>query len=287
MQYDVSFKFLFEKCAPQIIRQLVGIPVVESDSVEPLPTETVSLRRSDAAFRVTDENGNQEIVLLEIQTNWEEDVPKRLLEYRSRYLVKCKEKITSCVLLLKPTSGAVGHYEDNEISYRFRLIRVYEFDAEKIISSGVTCLLPLVPIMRHGLDLLPGADQLVYESPLPLQDKVDLLSAMTAFTGLVSKELAQELFSRRRDLIMESYAYELFKKEGFDEGKKEGTTITAQEDIIKIIQVRLGLISGSMETTIHSLDEPEKLSQLLVLAATVDSLQRFESELEQIVKRPS
>ncbi|MBF0477497.1 MAG: hypothetical protein HQK59_17075 [Deltaproteobacteria bacterium] len=98
---------------------------------------------------------------------------------------------------------------------------------------------------------------------------------------------------------MESYAYELFKKEGFDEGiergiekgiekgKKEGATITAQEDIIKIIQVRLGLISDSMETSIHSLDEPEKLSQLLVLAATVDSLQRFELELEQMIKRPS
>ncbi|MBF0526644.1 MAG: hypothetical protein HQK56_16290 [Deltaproteobacteria bacterium] len=223
MQYDVSTKILIEKCGREIIHLLVGIPLTEGDVLEELPQETVSLKRADAVIMVTDKTGKRRIVLIEIQTAWDRDVPLRLLDYRTRYRLKYGLEVISSVLLLQPSGQAVTQYEDNEVSFRFRLIRVYDLDAEDIVQEGLICLMPLVPLMRHGKDLVSQADDLIYESSLPQKDKADMLGAMAIFSGLVSKDIPWMLFSKRRDIMINSPAYEVFKEVVYEDVWKDLT----------------------------------------------------------------
>ena len=74
-----------------------------------------------------------------------------------------------------------------------------------------------VPVMRGGGELTMAAEQLIYESLLPRGDKADMLTGMAILAGLVSRELTRQLVSRRRDLMMQSYFYELVKEEGLQE----------------------------------------------------------------------
>ncbi len=68
------------------------------------------------------------------------------------------------------------------------------------------------------LKVFQTAEETIYESGLGRGDKADLLTGMALLSGLLDKDLPCKLLERRRDIMMESYAYELIKKEGYEEG---------------------------------------------------------------------
>jgi hypothetical protein len=88
VHYDIAAKVLMEKCRREILRRFLGIPVSDSTLLEELPQETVSVRRSDFSILVSDDTGTQRLVIMEIQSRWDPKLPLRLLDYRSRYLLK-------------------------------------------------------------------------------------------------------------------------------------------------------------------------------------------------------
>jgi predicted transposase/invertase (TIGR01784 family) len=49
-----------------------------------------------------------------------------------------------------------------------------------------------------------------------------MLTSMAILSGLVSAELPARLIARRKDIMIESAAYDIIKKEGYSEGKAEG-----------------------------------------------------------------
>jgi predicted transposase YdaD len=243
MEYDIAAKVLIEKSHREILEHFLGLAVIESTLIEELPQQTATLRSSDVPLLVTDARGRRRLVVLELQSAWEWDVPVRLLEYRCRHILK--ERVTdalSCVLLLRPSHAAQEQYRDREVSFRYRLVRVYELEAAAIVQGPIVSLLPFVPVMRGGNELTMTAEQLIYESPLPHEDKADMLTGMAILAGLVSRELTRQLVSRRRDLMMQSYFYELVKEEGLQEGRREGRQEGRQEGLQE--GIRLGVLQA-------------------------------------------
>jgi len=179
MKYDVALKELFRHCSEAILRRLLDIPVAESILLEERPQETTSLRRSDFAFLVTREDGERILVIIEFQTDWHPDMALRLLEYRTRHKLNEKVEVYTFVILLRPSTIASELYEDAEVRYRFGLIRIYEMDAAEVIEEGTLCLLPMTPLMRHGLEMAREAERLIVESDLALEVKGDILTTMT------------------------------------------------------------------------------------------------------------
>jgi hypothetical protein len=85
--YDAAVKVILTHCRDAALNYFLNLPVVESDILE-LPQETATLRRSDFPMRVRTEDGRVFVVLLEVQSRWERDLPLRLLEYDARYRLK-------------------------------------------------------------------------------------------------------------------------------------------------------------------------------------------------------
>ncbi|MCS7039401.1 MAG: hypothetical protein NZP34_07350 [Caldilineales bacterium] len=220
--YDIAAKVLVEKCSSEILRRFLGIPVTEATLLELLPQETTSVRRSDFPLMVHGADGRRRLVILEVQSEWDPDLPLRILEYRCRHKIRHDVETISCVLLLRPSEAARDHYEDNEVSFRFHLIKVYELDAAAVIAEGALCLLPLVPLMRGGVGLAEQADRLLYAGELSSSDKSDMLTILAIMSGLVSRELANTLVNKRRDIMIKSYTYDLIKQEGLEEGLEQG-----------------------------------------------------------------
>uniref|UniRef100_A0A7C4VQZ5 Rpn family recombination-promoting nuclease/putative transposase n=1 Tax=Desulfatirhabdium butyrativorans TaxID=340467 RepID=A0A7C4VQZ5_9BACT len=162
------------------------------------------------------------IVLLELKSSWEKDSLLQVLEYRIRNLLKFHLPITSCILLLKPCSDATDCYEDHEVRFQIRLLRVYEFDAREIVQRGLTCMMPFVPLMRHGRELLYKAEEMIYHSSMNRRDRADMLTSMAILSGLISDSLPIEIIRRRRDIMIESAAYDIIKREGYEEGMEKG-----------------------------------------------------------------
>jgi len=248
--YDIAAKVLMETCRDDILRYFLNLDVRESELIENLPQQTVSVRSSDFTVMVTSSGGNKTLVIIEIQSVWDRIMPLRLMEYRSRHMIKHGVKAVSCVILLRPSATASGVYEDNEIRYAFQLVKVYEQDARQVLDEGPLCLLPFVPLMASGPDLTVEADRMIYNGNLPRQQKADMLTSMAILAGLVSRTLPVDLIHRRRDIMIESAAYDIIK----EEGRKEGLN----DMLFKQLEARFGSIPTSLKSKLTAA-ESEKV----------------------------
>ncbi len=222
MKYDAALKELLRHCHAAILRDLLGIPVTSSTLMEERPRETTSVRTSDFLLRVVQEDGEEFLVLIEFQTYWQRNVPQRLLEYRARHVLREELDAITVVMLLRPSPSATDHYQDREVDYRFRLVKPYELDAAEVLRENRVCLMPLTPLMQGGVEVAVEAERAIVDSDLAEEVKADMLTNMTLMAGLVSRDLARHLLKRRRDLMIQSFGYELIKQEGLEEGLKEG-----------------------------------------------------------------
>ncbi len=222
MKYDAALKELLRHCHAAILRDLLDIPVTSSTLMEERPRETTSVRSSDFLLRVVQEDGEEFLVLIEFQTYWQRNVPQRLLEYRARHVLREELDAITVVMLLRPSPSATDHYQDREVDYRFRLVKPYELDAAEVLRENRVCLMPLTPLMQGGVDVAVEAERAIVDSDLAEEVKADMLTNMTLMAGLVSKDLARHLLKRRRDLMIQSFGYELIKQEGLEEGLEKG-----------------------------------------------------------------
>ena len=250
-QYDVASKILMETCRDEMIRHFAGIDVEESVLIEELPHETVSLKRSDFPVMVTGKEGWKQLVLFEIQTKWTSNVPLHLLDHRTRYQIKFGIDPVSCVILLQRSGQAVNVYENSEVRFTFRLFKVYEMDAREVVEHGPFCLLPFVPLMRYGEELLPQADDLIFKSEKTRMEKADLLTSMAILSGIVSKELPVQLINRRKDIMIESAAYDIIKQDGI----QEGMILEAKEMIREAIEVRFKNVPDDISMMIERVSD--------------------------------
>jgi predicted transposase YdaD len=175
----------------------------------------------------------------------------------------------------------VASYEDNEVRYSYRLIRIYELDAREIIEEQVLCLMPFVPLMRYGEELVESADSLLYESHLSRRDRADMLTAMTIFSGLVSEKLPQMLVSKRRDIMIESAAYDIIKQEGRQEGRQEGKTEEAREGILDTLEARFEVVPESIARGLRGIEELGVLKALRRSSVKVGTLDEFKELLRK------
>ncbi len=195
------------------------------------------------------------------------------------YLPKYGGEAISCVLLLRPSKEASGGYQDSEVTFRFRLIPIYQLDARPIIAEKVFCLMPFVPLMQHGQALAQEADELLYESPLPRADKADMLTVMTIFSGLVSATLPQMLVARRRDIMIESAAYDIIKQEGLQQGKIQ----EAQDAILDNLEARFEVAPESIAAEIRGIEDLQILKALRRSSVKVATLAEFQELLKQTI----
>jgi len=81
MKYDIASKRLADLGIESLVSRFLQIEIEDSKLIEELPQETVTIRSSDFPIRIREKNGNESIVLLEFQTQWESDLPLRIGEY--------------------------------------------------------------------------------------------------------------------------------------------------------------------------------------------------------------
>jgi flagellar biosynthesis/type III secretory pathway protein FliH len=118
---------------------------------------------------------------------------------------------------------------------------------------------------------------------------------MAILSGLVSKELPRMLLGRRRDIMIESAAYDLIKEEGFKEGMQKGMQQGMEQGmqqgmrqgmrqgLIDALEARFELVSRSIAAIIQEIDEPTVLKALHKKSVTIDSLDSFREALGKVL----
>jgi len=279
MRYDVAAKVVIQYGKESMLRRFVGIDPEEVDLLEELPQESVSLRRSDFPLWVKLKGGEERIILVEFQTRWERDVPLRLIEYTARYKLRYHIPVDSVVVLLRRREGLEEEYRDETIRFRYRLVRVWQMRGKDVLGEKEIWLYPFVPVMRSEERDIIAAEEEIYNSRLERGIKADLLTALAIFSGFRGQEMVRELIRRRRDIMIESPAYEIIKEEGIREGLQQGI----RQMLLETLEVKFETVPLRLMRQINEIQDTEALKMLHRQALKSSSIEEFQEKMRLII----
>jgi hypothetical protein len=217
----------------------------------------------------------------------------------AQYTIFCKKKLrltTGAVLILfTPHSSARSIYEDESITFRFRLLKLYEMDAGEFFARGIPQLYPLIPLMKGGVELAESANRKLIESDLPELDKTALLAVLSVFLGLRDKEKARKILKEQRErmnVLAESPIFQEVLQMGRDEGEAKGRMEGRMEGqiegraqgearalrhaVLLVLKSRFGESASAVSEALEKCSDSALLDAALVGAASVPSVEDFQ-----------
>ena len=228
MQNDITARELMRVSQQALLHQFLIESEPQIQGFQELPTEPATLRRTDAPIQITLDDGSQRIVLVEHQTNWETELPLRLIEYQARYWLKYKLPVDALVFLIRPNSRAKDTYENHALSFRYKLVRIWDLPAEEFL-TGDPALLPLIPLRRNGGQYIYRARESIQSNTLfsPNQ-KTSLLTILYMYATIYNPAQAQKLFENTRYMMFDSPGYKVIQGEGIEIGIRQTKLETAR-----------------------------------------------------------
>jgi predicted transposase/invertase (TIGR01784 family) len=212
----------------------------------------------------------------EFQTNPDKYMVYRMLDYYVRLLLLYPEcRILQTVIYLRETTSELvscDFYQDSQISYQFRVIRIWEEEAEMLMS--LPGLLPYAVLGKttDRVQLIRQVAQLIDQIP-DAQQRSNLTAGAAIFAGLkLDQQIINQIF--RRDVMQGSVIYDQIVQESEARGEARGEVRWKRELLIKQLTRRVGVLSAEIVGRVEglSLERVEDLGVALLDFASMDDL---------------
>jgi predicted transposase YdaD len=293
-EWDDSIKRLFREHPQDFVSWLEAGAIYLGTVSGELKNRT---RRTDQLLKVA-KAGRQGLQHIEVQSREDRDIEHRLLEYNLMAMLTYDLPVISYLILLRPmayvpVSPLITLVFDEIETWRFhyRVIKLWEIPAEHLVRSGLTGVLPLVPLVHGGTEM-EALTTVVNE--LYAAGEYELLSLTRLIAGLVMKQPMQQdmlrrMFAMYRDIIEESWVYQEILREGMEKGADQGLSqglerglnqglaLGEQRALLAIIQKRFPDVEQVVRQLISKVTDPNLLESLI---ADVSVAQTSQEALE-------
>ena len=263
--------------------------VLDADNVEVLAdlgTEQQIIERETDIIKQIRINGHDAILHVELQLRDSTDTPMwaRNAQYQGYLVGKYQMPVYSNVIYFHPRAGRndPGGYtyswDDYEHTNRYKVIRLIEIDGQAILETQAPGLLPFTPLMKPpaGMDLerwVQACVDVTRAAPIDQETQADLLYGISVFGGIVyNAELLERLIPEV--LMQESKTYQRQMERAARENTIENT-LALLEDQFQAEAV------NALTPELRSINDLQKLKQLLVAAARVQNIEAFEQMLHE------
>lgn len=304
--YDTAFKHLAEQDPEALLRLVGALPPDAKVRVMPREISAPALA-ADQPYEVIGENLHY-IAHLEEQTRWKQDVPNRIVEYDALFWINFHLPVRSFVLVLIPDglpldapTEAIIHADGLTLTARFTIVRLWEISAADALAQASESLLPFIPLMQGGKDLLERCAREVARikdeterRELALhfvsigslrynrENLIDLLGRMTMIPDHVLRETPyiQSIIEEVREEVREE-AMEEGRQEGRQEGLQEGRQEGRQEGYKEGREVAVKMLLHAIGQRFPSLNisaEIERIHDLEVLKQLFFDLDQIADE---------
>lgn len=269
-QYDMTVRALVKCCPQDFVYLALGHPVPDFRVLAPeLPA---SERTADWVVLVRDPNEGLLLLHVEFQTEWQRNVPFRMLEYRVRIRAEYHEeanRVYSVVVLLTdegyPGPGSNRWEEiafgEQQLSFEYREVRLWEMSAESVLQHSNVGLIPLLPLMQGAsAEMLQAA--VAKLAVIPDEElRAEMHTGLFALGGLkFSRELLQRII--RREAMKRSVTFDAI----LSEGRAEGSLQARREAILRVLRRRFGRVPDEFVARLSRVDAQTQLDDLLDLA---------------------
>lgn len=295
--YDDAFKLLAEQDAEALLLLLGEIKPGEPVKITPIGRELrAATRLPDQAYKVVTATGAR-IVHIEAQTSYDQLMPERMADYGVREWLQYRLPVTCYVLLLTDRglperAPRVGRIEagDVQITVRYRLIRLSQISATRMLAWQRNNLLPFVPLMRGGeAELKAGARRLRRITEEKDQSKLGfdflILGALRYNRADLLDLIGGEDMLPLR-VYKESPMYEFLIEEGKDrwkeEGIKEGELKSAAEMLRLLIAKRFPQMKATQK--IKRIRDAALLRQLCLEMIEIPDANALRKRLDEAIK---
>jgi len=101
---------------------------------------------------------------------------------------------------------------------------------------------------------------------------------MAIFAGIKDRELTTWLIERRRDIMIQSVAYEIIKEEGIKEGIREGRLEGLRDAISLGLEIKFGtdgLILYEEVQKIEAIEKLELIKEAIKIAEKIEEIEKL------------
>lgn len=241
-------------------------------------------RQSDIIIKVSDAEGKEFLVLTELQLRYSDQLPQRMRNYVALAEEKFKLPTYPVLVNILPPSElttVVDCYECEFMGIRayqnYRVINLWEIDAETVFQQSLRPLLPFMPVLRGGeteTNIRLAAQ--ILRADETLQGLEQLLGFFARF--VLDERTIQDILRWDMLVLEESPWYQEILRKGAQRGIQQGIQQERQINLLKLLQLRFGAADPEIEATLSTLNL-EQLSELTETALTVNSLDEFQQHL--------
>jgi predicted transposase YdaD len=211
-------------------------------------------RETDVLLRVVDPEAGEFLVAIELQLHPDRNMPLRVDVYAALGEQKYGLPVYPVVINILPGAASdVDRYEstvlDLSATRDFRVINLWEQDAQAVVDSDIVGLLPFVPVMRGGDDpaLLERVLDRLRRTP-ELAGMEGLLAKMASH--VLEKKQVLDIMRWDMEAATRLTFYEEILSEGIEQGLEQGREQGHHEAALEILQRVLGHRFGAEAQTL-------------------------------------
>jgi len=233
-------------------------------------------RETDVLVKAYSATHGDFLVLNELQLRYTAQMPLRMRAYaalaQERYRLPTYPVLIN-ILPPPSTLTIVNSYEQEFLGLRaiqdYRVINLWEIDAEIVFQQPLPSLLPFVPILRGGgeVPVVQRALQ-VLRADAQLNQLESLLAFFASF--VLDTPLVQQIMRWDMAVLRESPWYQEIEQRGIQQGVQQG----ARQQLIRVLRRRFGEIPHEVEVRLEG-ESVEELENLMDSAIAVSSLEEF------------
>lgn len=232
-------------------------------------------RESDVLVKAFSPQHGDFMVLNELQLRYRKDLPRRMRAYAALAEERYRLPVYPVLLNILPppkTLAVVNRYESAFMGLQarqdYRVINLWEVDANLVFQQNLSSLLPFVPILKHG-----GAVPIVQQAlqQLRTDDKLSELETLLAFFAsfVLSAPLVQQIMRWDMTVLRESPWYQEILKEGLGKGLEQGLEQGTRRQLVRILQHRFGEAAVTIDLGDLSVEQLELLVEVALEASSL------------------
>ena len=235
-------------------------------------------RESDVLVRAYSPQDGEFLVLNELQLRYTPEMPRRMRAYAA--LAEERYKLPTYPVLINilppPASVAIANRYESEFKglqarQDYRVINLWEVEAELVFQQPLPSLLPFVPILRGGSEeaAVRRALQL-----LRTNEQLSELEPLLAFfaTFVLETRLVQQIMRWDMAVLQESPWYQEIVQQGIEQGLQQGMRQGLLIGIALGLELKFGAEGLELLPEIREIEDVELLGEISEAIKTVETL---------------
>ena len=266
--------------------------VSQSDDVVPLEILNAEFqwvsRESDVLIKAFSPTYGEFLILNEIQLRYSAKMPLRMRAYAALAEERYGLPTLPILINILPPPATVticnrfeSNFFDLQVRQDFRVINLWEVEAELVFERSLNTLMPFVPILKGG-----GEEPVVRRAleVLRQDEQLNQMEPLLAFFAsfVMDTELVAQIVRWDMTVLRESPWYQEILQQGEQKGKAEGRTEGIAEGrtegerslVLRLLARRVGTLPTSVAAQVQALELPqlEALGEALLDFAQLSDL---------------